>query len=763
MSCFLGSSKERNGDAASCCLMVDNNKYLTVKCSLGALGAQPKIRKALEKLAHVYHRLALRGSLVATDVATKAFLADNVCKVFSTTWWNRCYNSCGHLKGKPNLCTADDAINASVQQLFGGSTRISSDKTWTFVAELSKTSVTMTQNMMASQFHIQLKKAFLREILIWEYVHDKEIADKKYKQKIVVHFTERAAASDHISELPEDAPSDLCTSLGALADQWKLDFAVSIEKYFCRGIGCPTEAWIYTQKPLHLDEYERTKSQCYLEGIFLWIRKLQQHAKKCLLILSSLTSPEEAQKRFGKSVKLLAILPMNSFNLPYFSFGEIGLQDVCKLANFRINRRDHLTFYDVFPNIRSYDRGRECKIIKTDGVSVSLVMLAGQARRTESELLLPRVVLPKRTKEEREISKLEQAEKRKALEQATPEEQEAAKQAAKEEREAKRKLSQTDASNCSKRPRKKARREAEKILAVEGAPFHGHSSHPVWPLPQQRLVGIDPGRRDMVAVVVKVDQQIVKQFTVSTRSFHHERGTASAARHTELELKRKRVGGTSLHEALLTLPSRRDSDCWDAYLVCLLPLLDAIFDVYGKKCMRRRRFRSYGKGLRALDDLCKKITGGAPDTLVAFGDGSSCSTGFGQPPAPLSGLRARLVKVHKAKITLIKEHLTSQVCSRCVSSIDSVQLHKPTVRHSFEKVHDSHKMWKRKEGFLFRDGQYFEKPTGIRCCRFCRDGRNRPLFHHRDLNSAKNMLRLYEHFVEHGAYHPSFRPRKRQG
>lgn len=40
---------------------------------------------------------------------------------------------------------------------------------------------------------------------------------------------------------------------------------------------------------------------------------------------------------------------------------------------------------------------------------------------------------------------------------------------------AKRKLSQTDVSTSSKRPRKKERREEEKILAVEDAPFHGHS------------------------------------------------------------------------------------------------------------------------------------------------------------------------------------------------------------------------------------------------------------------------------------------------
>jgi CDGSH-type Zn-finger protein len=41
-----------------------------------------------------------------------------------------------------------------------------SDKVWPFTNELSKSAVTMTQNMMAANFHAELAKAVRREIVM---------------------------------------------------------------------------------------------------------------------------------------------------------------------------------------------------------------------------------------------------------------------------------------------------------------------------------------------------------------------------------------------------------------------------------------------------------------------------------------------------------------------------------------------------------------------------------------------------------------------
>ena len=65
-----------------------------------------------------------------------------------------------------------------------------------------------------------------------------------------------------------------------------------------------------------------------------------------------------------------------------------------------------------------------------------------------------------------------------------------------------------------------------------------------------------------------------------------------------------------------------------------------------------------------MDALCKDITAGVRGTLVGFG--GDCSTGCGYAPVPQKRLRARLEKVHGARVSVIGECYTSQRCSQCL-------------------------------------------------------------------------------------------------
>ena len=168
-------------------------------------------------------------------------------------------------------------------------------------------------------------------------------------------------------------------------------------------------------------------------------------------------------------------------------------------------------------------------------------------------------------------------------------------------------------------------------------------AQPRTPAPAQRLVGIDPGRRDMVALVSNEGDS----FTVSTKSFVHASGTTAAARHTTRLLRNTPLGdGTTLLMRLEALPSRRDVNQWDEYLAALLPLLDAIVVAYRTKSLRRWKFRMFQKRDRALDALCSRITTRKDNVLVAFGDASSSSLGLGSAAAPR--LPKRLATHHPA-------------------------------------------------------------------------------------------------------------------
>ena len=282
------------------------------------------------------------------------------------------------------------------------------------------------------------------------------------------------------------------------------------------------------------------------------------------------------------------------------------------------------------------------------------------------------------------------------------------------------------------RPRKRRK------VAASAPRGTDRGTEPALPLVGQRLVGIDPGRRDMVAVVSNDGDA----FTVSTKSFRADSGSARAARRTLHHLERTPLGdGSNLAERLQTLPCRRDIGEWHAYLASALPLLDTILHAYQSKCLRRWRFYSFQQRDRALDSLCKRITANQDDVLVAFGDASSCHTGFGYAPAPQGRLRKRLVLIHHAKVTLIDEYKTSQLCCKC-----HTPLHTPTMRHSPGKVENSKILLRKlacKHFHCGANGSFTERPHGLRSCGQCRNEKGAPLFCHRDLNSAQNMLDLY--------------------
>lgn len=641
----------------------------TVKCSLARLGALPEIRKEIDKQVATHHALGLRGFHVATHTALRELKAGGAPAVFDQSWWNRCFNSCGTLKGRRNICTKDAAIEQSIQELFGGASTIDADRAWPFINELSKSAVTMTQNMMAANFHTQLMKAMKREVVIYEWAHNLRI-DKKVKWIITHHFTRSACGYQRLPALPDNAPLELLEQLQALVALWKNKFSSKVP-------ACPTETFIYNQKP-RLDSGRK-----FLTGIWEWMFTMQQHRVECLERLQTVlpeTHPKSAASTFKSCAKALAPLPMMSFNVPHIGVSQDnGLQSLCRGANIPIVK----DFYTIFPNLRRLDRGCKCHYMRTDGVSVCLVM----------ERPGPQI-------------------------------------------------------------KKKRKREQAKDDANNGGPDRGPA--PRVPHDTQRLVGIDPGRRDMIAVKSNKGDA----FTISTKCMRHMAGTTEAAKRTNALLSRTVIGSSNLYTKLQTLPSRKDSDQWSNYLLHILPLMDTIISTYQIKSLRRRRFQSFMKRDRTLDTFCKRITASKENVLVAFGDASSCHTGFGYAPAPQGRLRMRLSLLHGAKVTLVDEYHTSQYCCLCHH-----ELLQPKASHSVEKVEASKKLKRKLEKGHFRkknEQKYEEKPHGLRYCSFCWTMDCSPTFHHRDLNSAQNIMDIYLSLAEHG-HRPEVFTRTSQG
>ena len=242
---------------------------------------------------------------------------------------------------------------------------------------------------------------------------------------------------------------------------------------------------------------------------------------------------------------------------------------------------------------------------------------------------------------------------------------------------------------------------------------------PVLPCPGQKLIAIDPGRREMIYGVTETDP-CNRGLSISTKCFRHHAGlTATSNLTTRLQKTTLCADGISVYEKITSLPTRKNIHLWEEYLGALVPHLDIVLQVRRSRCLRRRALQSYMLRDKALDEVCRAITAGSKGmTLVAFGGANSCSTGFGHAPAPQGRLRHRLSRHHNARVCIIDEFRTSRYCHQC----QSLLMHATAFDHTLNKsVHIHH----------------------VLSCSECKNSKGCKQFWHRDFNAAKNILACY--------------------
>ena len=292
------------------------------------------------------------------------------------------------------------------------------------------------------------------------------------------------------------------------------------------------------------------------------------------------------------------------------------------------------------------------------------------------------------------------------------------------------------------------------------------------PCPGQRLVAVDPGRRDMITAVTAEgshrpisvsDEKLQRPISVSTKQYRHNARTAAAARVTSRAYDRH---DATLQARMQALPCSRAYECWDAYLQAAIPLLKDRCEALQATCVRRARFMSYMRRDSELDRICKLLCGTATrqerqarlnaaagqslPTLVAFGAANACSTGFGYAPAPQGRLRHRLAKVHGAQVTLIDEFRTSRVCSCCGELLDHVH-RRPEAIVASRAQRDAALLKKRvarglppRAAAAAPPQRLFTAVHGVLRCRNCQRTRTgKPLFWHRDENAGRNIMAVY--------------------
>ena len=190
------------------------------------------------------------------------------------------------------------------------------------------------------------------------------------------------------------------------------------------------------------------------------------------------------------------------------------------------------------------------------------------------------------------------------------------------------------------------------------------------------------------------------------------------------------IGNTSLSDAKAKLPTSKTSSLeqWEQFIASYIPLMQLTLNTWKRRVIRKTSFWCYGKRDKCLDTLCKKITGGERGTLVAFGGAAACSTGCGYAPVPQKRLRSRLQKIHGARISLIEERYTSQICSQCQGRLKDVHI-------------QGEEIW------------------ALKKCTSCQTSNGTDLIWNRDRNASLNILQIYLNLAECGLRPSAFSKR----
>jgi hypothetical protein len=181
--------------------------------------------------------------------------------------------------------------------------------------------------------------------------------------------------------------------------------------------------------------------------------------------------------------------------------------------------------------------------------------------------------------------------------------------------------------------------------------------------PGTRMVGVDPGRKDLATAVD--DEENV--FTLSNKRYYRDCKFTERKRWAEARLREK-----GLWWFLCKMPTSK-THCASATLAHIDHLLinkgatNAVFAHELEGATRHHRWKTQIHKPKTLDKFCLEILGGQKErTVVSYGDASFCHTSKGHAPS-LKGnwIFHRLRTVHKARVRYTRESNTSQVCTLC--------------------------------------------------------------------------------------------------
>ena len=271
---------------------------------------------------------------------------------------------------------------------------------------------------------------------------------------------------------------------------------------------------------------------------------------------------------------------------------------------------------------------------------------------------------------------------------------------------------------------------------------------PIEIAPGTVVLGLDPGRKHLVTAVAGVGRG-APTFRHSNRQFWTEAGY----RRRQKKVKAWMAGADNDLAGFLTnTPSSRVTTAVDyvKHLRYVLPRLHEIFAFFGQPRMPKLRWKTHITKFKALDHLCRQLSQGSSQTVVAFGAAGFSSSSRGHAPGPVKAIRERL-RQH-CRVVDVDEYLSSQVCSKChqrtlkgkkaVDADGDVDMKTPSTKESRSRkarLAYGVKVCNNPKCFTSAHGDQAARPTVL----------------NRDINAARNILHIFLHMNAHDGQRPT--------
>jgi len=701
-----------------------------IKCSLSGLGCSRVLRGAIDDLAVRIHLVAVRGTHLANHIIAEKVSAHATSEplpslpdVLEPKWWQQCFKAAANPRSGN-----DDVLHMLSARLFADGDVIRLGGPGRHAIEtLAKDIVTNIHVMLTLNFHKQLRKAFRREILCYAARRD-FVFDAADRERLVDYCIWRCVQQGSLCKevdfpLAECDPMefgiDLQAELDSRVDDWRVMYDPVVL--------CPLPSFI-----------SNMKSSGQKMQLFLWFVDLQRQRKRLQEEMTAhfVGDAETARKCFGKAAKAMRALPLTKLRVGHILVDRTLLKFLLLELQKAGEPISDLEIPLLTPVVVVMDETGEplkkrAKLNDEGTQKQTRNRRKGDDDAHQTELFWSHFPNAKRLLRGRKDASLD-------------------------------KSVRTDGISCSVplivpgRPESKKELKEMKMMEKCCDLTPGNPT-PMPRKPGQRLVAIDPGRRDMVYCYAKTDEAHETPSTCSSTTskfFRSSQFFGISTRQHVKEAKRRRIATVTmelqkrtllsarvyrdvdlhanLHSALCHLPSNKAFETYASYEAMMLPILEEAVVAMGARRLRREAFLSFQSKDKALDLICSKICGGVsvskvqmrenPRVLVAFGNGGTVSTtGCGYAPAPQARLRHRLQHVWGAHISLINEFRTSKCCCQCGEILSCI----------FKR---------RNKGIILKKAV---KIHGVLRCKDLDDTRGHG-FIHRDKNAAVNIMSIYE-------------------